>query len=45
MIEGKERDTAPISERNLRGCPSCAAFAPLFRAFLDPVSGKTIRLF
>jgi len=44
-MEIKEQDTSPVSERNVRRCPSCAAFAALFRAFLDPVGGRTIRLY
>lgn len=45
MTESAEHDLMPITERNLRRCPSCAAFAPLFRSFLDPVGGRTIRLY
>jgi hypothetical protein len=44
MTESKEYDSALISERNLRRCPSCAAIAPVFRTLLDPVSGRTIGL-
>jgi hypothetical protein len=46
MTGEKEMERKRVSERlSARRCSACAAFPPLARSFLDPVSGKTVRLY
>jgi hypothetical protein len=46
MTDEKEMERKHVSARlSAPRCSACAAFPPLARSFLDPVSGKTIHLY